>query len=175
MGDFFFSPASVTISVGDTVTWRNGDASSHTVTATDSSFDSGLVAPGATFTRMFSSPGIYKYYCTIHRYMRGEVDVYGLALTAPGYAVPVGLRTALTGLAPPEVGRVFEAIHREHGVRFHFGQSVQRFEGSNRVEAVVTDRGVRIGCDFACSSVTPSSKLRNAGPCHASPPKARLS
>ena len=48
----FFAPGREVVLIGDTVTWRNGDASSHTVTATDSSFDSGLVAPGATFTRM---------------------------------------------------------------------------------------------------------------------------
>src|SRR2546421_3505305 len=37
-------------------------------------------------------------------------------------------RTPLQRVVGPEVGRVFEAIHRDHGVRFHFGQSVQRFE-----------------------------------------------
>jgi 3-phenylpropionate/trans-cinnamate dioxygenase ferredoxin reductase component len=57
--------------------------------------------------------------------------------------------TALQRAIGPEVGRVFEGIHRDHGVTFHFGQVVERFEGSGRVEQVVTDKGVRIGCDFA--------------------------
>ena len=35
----------------------------------------------------------------------------------------------------------FERIHQDHGVRFHFRQVVERFEGSQRVEAVVTNQG----------------------------------
>jgi 3-phenylpropionate/trans-cinnamate dioxygenase ferredoxin reductase subunit len=57
--------------------------------------------------------------------------------------------TTLVRALGSEVGRVFEAIHRDQGVRFHFGQSVERFEGTRRVEAVVTTGGSRIGCDFA--------------------------
>lgn len=47
-----------------------------------------------------------------------------------------------------EVGAVVEGIHRDHGARFHFGGSVQRIVGDGRVEAVVTDGGERIDCDF---------------------------
>jgi 3-phenylpropionate/trans-cinnamate dioxygenase ferredoxin reductase subunit len=53
----------------------------------------------------------------------------------------------------PEIGRVFEDMHRDHGVRFHFGHAVERFEGIGRVEEVVTDRGGRIGCDFVVVGV----------------------
>ena len=52
-----------------------------------------------------------------------------------------------------EIGRVFEGIHRDQGVVFHFGQLVERFEGSGRVEGVVTDRGTRIECDFVLVGV----------------------
>jgi len=47
-----------------------------------------------------------------------------------------------------DVGMVYESIHRDHGVRFHFTDDVIRFEGHDRVEAVVTGKGVRIECDF---------------------------
>jgi 3-phenylpropionate/trans-cinnamate dioxygenase ferredoxin reductase component len=56
--------------------------------------------------------------------------------------------TALQRALGPDVGKVFEGVHRDHGVSFHFGQVVERFLGTSRVEEVVTDRGVRIGCDF---------------------------
>jgi plastocyanin len=102
----FFSPQREIVLIGDTVTWRNQDSSSHTATAADGSFDSGNLAPGATFSQTFSAAGAHVYVCRIHRYMRAEVDVYGLALTAPGYAVPVGEQTSLKGLAPPSAGQV---------------------------------------------------------------------
>jgi 3-phenylpropionate/trans-cinnamate dioxygenase ferredoxin reductase component len=48
----------------------------------------------------------------------------------------------------PDVGKVYEGIHRDEGVRFHFGDVVERFEGDGRVEAVATRGGLRIACDF---------------------------
>jgi 3-phenylpropionate/trans-cinnamate dioxygenase ferredoxin reductase subunit len=53
----------------------------------------------------------------------------------------------------PVVGSVYEEIHRDHGVRFHFREVVERFEGWDRVEAVVTDKGARIECDFVVVGV----------------------
>jgi plastocyanin len=102
----FFSPQHEVVLIGDTVTWRNQDSSSHTATATDGSFDSGNLSPGASFSQTFREAGIHVYVCRIHRYMRAEVDVYGLALNAPGYAVPFGEQTSLKGLAPPSAGQV---------------------------------------------------------------------
>jgi plastocyanin len=102
----FFSPSRQVVLIGDTVTWRNQDSSSHTATAADGAFDSGNLAPGAIFSQTFTAAGIHAYVCRIHRYMRAEVDVYGLALSAPGYAVPFGAQTSLGGLAPPAAGQV---------------------------------------------------------------------
>ena len=48
----------------------------------------------------------------------------------------------------PEVGKVFEGIHRDHGVRLHLGDDVAAFRGRGRVEEVVTRRGARLGCDL---------------------------
>jgi 3-phenylpropionate/trans-cinnamate dioxygenase ferredoxin reductase subunit len=56
--------------------------------------------------------------------------------------------TTLQRALGPEIGTVFESLHRDHGVAFHFGQVVERFAGAGRVEEVLTDRGHRIGCDF---------------------------
>ncbi|HEX2068643.1 MAG TPA: FAD-dependent oxidoreductase [Actinomycetota bacterium] len=59
----------------------------------------------------------------------------------------------LVRVVGPELGRVYESIHRDHGVRFHFDESVERFEGTGRVEAIVTSKKNRIGCDFAVVGV----------------------
>jgi 3-phenylpropionate/trans-cinnamate dioxygenase ferredoxin reductase subunit len=53
----------------------------------------------------------------------------------------------------PEVAKVYEAIHRDEGVRFHFGEAVESFQGDGRVEAVVTDKGTRVEGDFVVVGV----------------------
>jgi 3-phenylpropionate/trans-cinnamate dioxygenase ferredoxin reductase component len=54
----------------------------------------------------------------------------------------------------PDISAVYEGIHRDHGVKFHFGEGVERFEGANgRVEALITNKGTRVECDFAVVGV----------------------
>ena len=59
----------------------------------------------------------------------------------------------LVRVVGPGLGKVYESIHRDHGVRFHFDESVERFEGTGRVQALVTSKGNRIECDFAVVGV----------------------
>ncbi len=96
-----FVPGSIDVLVGDTVVWRNGDTSTHTVTAQDDSFDSGFLSAGGTFEHTFSKTGTYRYSCTIHKFMRGSVRVSALALAGPSEPVLVGRRFVLHGLARP--------------------------------------------------------------------------
>jgi LPXTG-motif cell wall-anchored protein len=75
MGDFFFQPASVTVAVGDTVTWHNSGQAPHTATADDGSFDTGTIQPGGSGSHTFNSAGTFSYICTIHPNMKGTVRV----------------------------------------------------------------------------------------------------
>jgi 3-phenylpropionate/trans-cinnamate dioxygenase ferredoxin reductase subunit len=61
--------------------------------------------------------------------------------------------TTLYRILGPEVGRVLEGIHRDHAVRMHFSDSVERFEGDGRLERVVTDSGTEIDADVAVVGV----------------------
>jgi plastocyanin len=70
-----FSPASLTVAVGSTVKWTNNDAMAHTVTSDNGSFDSGNIAAGASYSRMFSTVGTFTYHCTIHPGMTGTITV----------------------------------------------------------------------------------------------------
>ncbi len=72
---FAFKPDVLNISVGTIVIWRNNDAVAHTVTARDNSFDSGNMAPNATFSHLFEQSGTFDYYCRIHPSMTGKVIV----------------------------------------------------------------------------------------------------
>jgi 3-phenylpropionate/trans-cinnamate dioxygenase ferredoxin reductase component len=53
----------------------------------------------------------------------------------------------------PEVGAVFQAIHEDHGVTFHMGEHVDRFEGEGRVQRVVTTEGTVVECDSVVAGV----------------------
>jgi len=75
--DMAFSPASITVKKGTTVTWTNNDAIAHTVTETDGQTgpNSGDLAPGKTYTFTYNTAGTFKYHCSIHPSMTGTVTV----------------------------------------------------------------------------------------------------
>jgi plastocyanin len=84
--NFAFSPQKVTIPVGGSVTWTNKDDVAHTATASDSSFDSGNLANGQSYTHVFTKAGKFAYICTYHPNMTGTVIVQAPASPAPtGY------------------------------------------------------------------------------------------
>ena len=72
---FAFSPATVTVSVGDSVTWTNNDGATHTATADGGSFDTGNIAAGGSDSVTFNTAGSFDYHCTIHSQMTGTVVV----------------------------------------------------------------------------------------------------
>jgi Copper binding proteins, plastocyanin/azurin family len=78
MADFSFSPATVTVTAGDTVTWTNsGPDEPHT--ATGDGFDTGEVAVGSSASATFSQAGDFPYVCTLHPEMTGTVRVLAAA------------------------------------------------------------------------------------------------
>ncbi|WP_369184587.1 cupredoxin domain-containing protein [Streptomyces sp. Y1] len=74
--DFLFQPADFTVPAGTRLTVVNADTVSHTLTAQDSSFDTGPIAPGASAVLTAPArPGDYPYRCTFHHFMRGTLTV----------------------------------------------------------------------------------------------------
>jgi plastocyanin len=74
--NYTFTPGKITVHPGDKVTWTNQDSIPHTATALDGkTFDSGAIDPNASWSFTFPTAGIYKYRCSIHPDMQGEVDV----------------------------------------------------------------------------------------------------
>lgn len=74
--DFAFSPASITVKKGTTVTWTNNDSSEHTVTRTGNTGpDSQLFGKGETFSYTFTEAGTFNYFCEPHPSMKGTVVV----------------------------------------------------------------------------------------------------
>ena len=75
IASFKFEPATLTVSVGTTVTWTNDDSASHTVTADDGSFTSGTLGKGGTFSQTFATAGTFAYHCAFHSSMTATITV----------------------------------------------------------------------------------------------------
>jgi plastocyanin len=103
------APATVEVLAGDHVDWSNDSVRNHNVTATDGSFESGTLAPNAHFEWMFDATGDFAYYCSLHPYIRGTVEVRRLLLTRPmepaasGRAYPLEGRSSLPADTPVSI------------------------------------------------------------------------
>ena len=76
-----FIPYEVSIAVGGEVIWSNVDSAAHTVTSGNPSdepggvFDSSLFMAGTTFSHTFDEAGTYEYFCMVHPWMKGIIQV----------------------------------------------------------------------------------------------------
>lgn len=73
--EFTYSPDPVVVQVGGKVTWTNEDNPPHTATAKDGSFDTGIIETGKRKSVTFKEAGTFAYYCTVHPFMHGTVEV----------------------------------------------------------------------------------------------------
>jgi len=72
---FAFSPADITASVGQTVTFTNGDSAPHTATLDDGSCTTPNIGNGASDGLMFTAAGTYPFHCNVHPNMKGTITV----------------------------------------------------------------------------------------------------
>ena len=78
IANFAFSPSTLTIKSGDSVTWTNRDSSAHTVTSdSGNELDSERISNGQIYTHVFAQPGTYSYHCTPHPGMKATIVVTG--------------------------------------------------------------------------------------------------
>ena len=77
-----------------------------------------------------------------------SLRMLGLEVTAidPGQA-------PLARVLGPEVGGVIAELHRSRGVQLVLGEGVDRLEGGERVERVVTKSGRQFECDFVVAGI----------------------
>jgi plastocyanin len=100
----WYLPSQISVNQNDSVTWINRDTEVHTVTSgigaglesllnnkqgiKNGIFDSGIFKPGGNWTYKFVNPGTYQYFCTVHPWMEGTVEVKkGPSSTIPNYPV----------------------------------------------------------------------------------------
>ena len=70
-----FAKRTVTVEAGTTISWRNWDPLSHTVTSDSSGFDSGEIRPEGSWSHTFTVPGTFSYHCGPHPNMQATVVV----------------------------------------------------------------------------------------------------
>ncbi|MFY9602601.1 MAG: cupredoxin family copper-binding protein [Pseudolabrys sp.] len=83
IGNFTFGPQELKVKAGTTVTWTNEDDIPHTVVSPNN-FRSKVLDTDGTYTFTFTTPGTYKYFCSLHPHMTGTIVVE----TATGSAAP---------------------------------------------------------------------------------------
>jgi plastocyanin len=105
-----FSPRTVKVPVGGSVTWRFQDQMTHDATSSQGFWASGPKSTGSTFVHTFTSSGSYPYLCTLHPSMRGLVKVPVSATGSPG----VGWRLRWSTVAGAG-GRTFDVQVRKPG------------------------------------------------------------
>lgn len=104
IADFFFSPASVTVAIGDTVTWHNTGQAPHNATANDGSFKTPDLNQGRSASHRFASAGTFSYICTIHPNMHGTVRVLSSSGGGGGSGASAGANSS--GSATSEASAV---------------------------------------------------------------------
>jgi len=83
IGDFFFNPQTLTITVNDSVVWTNNGPANHTTTSNILVWDSLTMTVGAQFTHTFATEGVFPYFCDFHPQMVATITVLAGATSTP--------------------------------------------------------------------------------------------
>ena len=84
ISDFKFTPDTVTVNEGDSVTFNNDGPTVHTATADDGSFDTGSLRKGESGSATFTQAGTITYFCQPHPFMKGKVVVQAASSSGSG-------------------------------------------------------------------------------------------
>lgn len=99
---FAFSPQTVTVSVGDSVTWTNQDPTQHSAKATGGSFDTQALAPGGgAKTITFDLAGTFAYVCAFHPSTMSGTVIVRAAVTPQPTVAPTPVPTVRTAQPTP--------------------------------------------------------------------------
>ena len=114
-GAIYYDPQTIKVETGTAVSWTNDDTVAHTVssgsieTGQTDLFDSGIMAAGAVYERTFEEAGEYEYFCALHPWMGGTVEV----AEAPDDAND-GAAMAMTSVATPDAAATAQAVQDWH-------------------------------------------------------------
>jgi plastocyanin len=76
ISNFAYSPASVTVKVGTTITFKNEESVEHTATSnTEGLFDTGTLNKGQSVRLKMNKVGTFSFHCSFHAFMHGTIKV----------------------------------------------------------------------------------------------------
>ena len=109
--NYAYAPSSITVDVGDSITWTNDDTAPHTITTSSGprTLSSPYLSKGQSWSFTFTTPGTYSYYCAVHPYMRAQVIV-----RAPAAATTQAVATHAATSAAPEPRRTYVHYTTSH-------------------------------------------------------------
>ncbi len=123
---------------GDAVRWMNDSIRVHTVNADDGTWASGRLPGHDAFTHRFDTVGAATYYCTLHPFMRGEVDVHNVLLRPPAEPGAPGRPYVLNGRSALPAGTAL-SIEADTGSGFEpAGNATVEGDGTFITEVVPT-------------------------------------
>jgi plastocyanin len=113
--NFAFSPGTINVSQGDTITWTNQDSAPHTATGSGGTFNTGNLDEGQSGSATFSNAGTFSYFCAVHPFMKGTVVVAAAgggssggsssgAGSTPSATTPSGTTDTPSASAPTDTG-----------------------------------------------------------------------
>jgi len=103
-----FVPNTVTIEVGDTVTWENTDTAAHTASGGNPTdgltgpWDSSLIMAGGSYSYTADTAGTFDYFCMVHPWMEGTLIVEAAAAAAAAAAEAQAAEAAAAAAAAAE-------------------------------------------------------------------------
>lgn len=117
---FKFTPATLTIPVGTTVTWTNSDAAAHTATSDTNAWTTPLLHTGASGSITFNQPGTFPYHCSVHPNMKATIIVQSASTSVPSALTPVVAASTAIPLSAKLVSPV-KVLAREVSSKYVFG------------------------------------------------------
>ena len=74
--NFTFTPQTLTVKAGTTVTWTNKDYIPHGIASDNNAFKrSPALDTDDSYSFTFTTPGTYQYFCYVHPFMKGTIVV----------------------------------------------------------------------------------------------------
>ena len=163
-----FEPATIEITLGDTLIWTHNGQNPHTVKANDGSFDSGIgsmLNAGNSFRHQFNQDGTVSYFCEVHgQSMSGNIIVQAAQPPAPPNSPPAPSAPAPASppSSPPQPPAASESSESSPPAEPSIGEQIGQIfqEAIDRIRGAISADSGDISVDTFLALSGPTKKVR---------------